>query len=439
MKEVRSYVTRSVFSTLALSVYILADTLFIANGVGNLGLTALNIALPLFNLLNGLGLLLGMGGATLFSLQAGKNNYFSQLITTALLLGGGFTLLGLFFVTPIATVLGASPATLELTVMYLRFILIMAPFFILNNLVLAFVRNDSNPQLAMMAMLASSLFNIVFDYIFVFPMGMGMAGAALATVLSPVLSLAILSLHRKKPQRKLTLVPAFPRLETISRSVQLGMSSFLTEMSTGVSILIFNQVLLSLRGDVAVAAYGVLANIVLVGLAMFTGVAQGVQPLISRATGKGDQKAVQSYLKFGLQVSLGLAVILYTLLLIFKYPITGFFNSDNDPLLTSLAVAGIPIYFLAFFASSSNILLSIFFSAVGKARQAFTIALLRGYLLIIPILLIASRFAGITGVWSSLPITEFLTMAVAYGLLFAYRKETAAKKKNVGPNSTLVE
>lgn len=417
MKEVRSYVTKSVLSTMALSAYILADTLFVANGVGNLGLTALNIALPLFNLINGLGLLLGMGGATLFSLKGGKGSYFSQLVATAVLLGLCFTLAGIFWVTPLAKLLGASSASLPLTVEYLRFVLLLAPFFILNNLVLAFVRNDGNPQLAMIAMLSSSLFNIVFDYIFVFPLNMGMAGAALATVISPILSLLILSFHRKKPQRKLTLELALPQLATISRAVQLGMSSFLTEMSTGVSILIFNQVLLALKGDVAVAAYGVLANIVLVGLAMFTGVAQGIQPLISRAATKKDQAAVQSYLLYGLKIALLLALILYGVLLVFRQPITGFFNRDQDPVLTQLAVTGIPLYFLSFFASSSNILLSIFFSAIGRAKQAFTIALLRGYLLIIPIILLASKLAGITGVWGSLPLTEMLTMVVAYSLL----------------------
>lgn len=417
MKEVRSYVTKSVLSTMALSAYILADTLFVANGVGNLGLTALNIALPLFNLINGLGLLLGMGGAILFSLKGGKGSYFSQLVATAALLGLCFTLAGIFWVTPLAKLLGASSASLPLTVEYLRFVLLLAPFFILNNLVLAFVRNDGNPQLAMIAMLSSSLFNIVFDYIFVFPLNMGMAGAALATVISPILSLLILSFHRKKPQRKLTLELALPQLATISRAVQLGMSSFLTEMSTGVSILIFNQVLLALKGDVAVAAYGVLANIVLVGLAMFTGVAQGIQPLISRAAAKKDQAAVQAYLRYGLKIALLLALLLYGVLLVFREPITGFFNRDQDPVLTQLAVTGIPLYFLSFFASSSNILLSIFFSAIGRAKQAFTIALLRGYLLIIPIILLASKLAGITGVWGSLPLTETLTMVVAYSLL----------------------
>ena len=127
MKEIRGYVARSVLSTFGLSLYILADTFFIANGVGTLGLTALNIALPLFNLLNALGLLLGMGGATLFVLKGGTS-YFSELLLTAIGLGLFFTLVGLTAAAPLAALLGASAATLNLTTTYLRFILVTAPW-----------------------------------------------------------------------------------------------------------------------------------------------------------------------------------------------------------------------------------------------------------------------------------------------------------------------
>ena len=250
MNEIKGYVTRSVLSTLGLSLYILADTFFIANGVGVLGLAALNIAMPLFNLLTGLGLLLGMGGATLFALKGGKGNYFSQLLIVGGIIGLIFTLLGLFSSRFLALLLGASGATVDLTTMYMRFILVMAPFFIINNLCLAFIRNDQNPQLAMKAMICSSIFNMIFDYIFVFPLNMGMAGAALATVLSPVLSLAILSTHRHFPKRRISLSWVKPQLITIIKSIQLGVSSFLAEMSTGVSILVFNQVLTGLGGDI---------------------------------------------------------------------------------------------------------------------------------------------------------------------------------------------
>ncbi len=421
MKEIKGYVTRSVLSTFGLSLYILADTFFIANGVGTLGLTALNIALPLFNLLNGLGLLLGMGGATLFVLKKGKT-YFSELLLTGILLGVVFTFLGLTAVRPLATLLGASTATLHLTSTYLRFILVMAPFFICNNLVLAFIRNDNNPQLAMKAMLFSSFFNIIFDYIFVFPLKMGMAGAALATVLSPVLSLLILSSHRKKANRRLVFKFTKLRIKTITRSAQLGLSSFLTEMSTGISILVFNQVLLSLSGDIAVAAYGILANILLVALALFTGVAQGVQPLISQATANKEIQKVFYYLHYGFKVSFTLALLLYLIVLIFKIPIVAIFNSENNSALAKLALNGLPLYFLALFGACFNIILSIFFAAVGKAKQSFIIALLRGYLLILPFVILLGKTFGLTGVWLSLPLSEGLTLVIAIFLFIQLKK-----------------
>lgn len=429
MKEIKGYVVRSVFSTLGVSLYILADTFFIANGVGTLGLTALNIALPLFSLLNGLGLLLGMGGATLFSLRSGKQNVFSQVLLVGILLGVTSTILGVVAGPQLATLLGASAATKALTVTYLRFILIMGPFFILNNLVLAFIRNDGNPQLAMKAMLASSIFNIIFDYIFVFPMQMGMAGAALATVCSPILSLLILSQHRHKGNRRLSLKWELPRWATISRCLQLGLSSFLTEMSTGISVLVFNLVLLSLAGDVAVAAYGVLANILVVALSLFTGVAQGIQPLVSRALQKKQPKEANAYLRYGLKVSGVLALLMYLVVMLFKGPVIGLFNSEQDTQLLALAAQGIPIYFLALFGSCFNVVFSIFFSAIGKAREAFVVAVTRGYLLLIPAVLLLGNLLGTIGVWSSLPVTEFTALLVSLLLLKNLQAPASLRKK----------
>lgn len=434
MNEIKGYVTRSVLSTLGLSLYILADTFFIANGVGVLGLAALNIALPIFNLLTGLGLLLGMGGATLFALKGRSGGYFSQLLVIGGIIGLFFTGLGAFFSQDLALLLGASGATVAYTTMYMRFILVMAPFFILNNLCLAFIRNDQNPQLAMKAMICSSIFNIIFDYIFVFPMNMGMAGAALATVLSPVLSLLILSTHRHFSKRSLSLRWAIPKLKTVTQSVQLGLSSFLAEMSTGVSILVFNQVLIGLGGDIAIAAYGVLANILVVALSLFTGVAQGIQPLISRAANKEDRTTIQKTLAFGLRVSFVMAVGLYLVLFFLKYPIISAFNRENDPMLIQLAAAGIPIFFLSLFGSSLNVVFSIFFSAIGRAKQAFALALFRGYFFLIPLVLVLANFCGSTGVWASLPITELKTLLFAAYFLRQYQK---ASKKDSTMNSAI--
>lgn len=432
-KELTGYVSRNVLSMLGLSLYILADTYFIANGVGPYGLTALNLALPLFNLINGLGLLMGMGGATLFSLnksaapEMGKK-YFSQLGLISIILGLLFTVCGVFFVEPLAVLLGGGTETLPYLMTYLRVILIAAPFFVVNNFALSFVRNDNNPHLTMVAMIGSSLFNIVFDYLLVFPLGLGMLGAALATAASPVLSLLILTMHRRKANRLLSIEWTRPVWKTVKESVKLGVPSFLTEMSNGVSILIFNIVLLSLAGDIAVAAFGVLANIFLIGLSMFTGAAQGIQPIVSREFGKKNFTTVAEALKFGSLVSLSIGVVLYAAMVIFKLPVIQFFNSTNNQELIGYASQGIPIYLFSFLFSGLNIVFSIFFASIAKPDFSFILVLLRGYLLIIPAVFIMGSSFGIIGVWSSLPVVELLVFFVSLVLLLKTSKQTFAKK-----------
>lgn len=421
-QELRSYVFRNVLSTVGLSIYILADTLFIARCEGPNGLTALNLALPLFNLQSSLGLLLGMGGAILFSIHKTSDTdksqrYFSQLIWVALGLGLFFLLCGLLGAGQIAQLLGASQQILPLAQSYLRIVLLASPLFILNNFCISFVRNDNNPQLTMMAMLTSCLFNILFDYIFMYPLGMGMAGAALATALSPAVSLSILSLHRKKANRLLTFHWSKPELANFLSAVKLGFPSFLTEISTGVSILFFNMMLLKEAGDIGVAAYGILANIQMVGLAIFTGTAQGIQPIVSREYGRKQMSNVKDALFFGLRVSFGLACALYGLILLFKLPVIQLFVEQENTQLTNLAATGLPIFLSSFLFSSLTIVLTIFFASVNKAKAASILVLLRGYLFIIPLVIVLGNLLEMTGIWMSLPISELLTLLIAGILL----------------------
>ena len=142
-------------------------------------------------------------------------------------------------------------------------------------------RNDGDPSLAMVATLSSSLFNVVFDYIFMFPMGLGLAGAALATAVSPIISISICSRHFFKKENSVQFVRQRPSARLLGQSCQLGISGFVGEMSSGVTTTVFNFLLLGLAGNVAVAAYGVVANFALVTTAIFNGVAQGAQPLVS--------------------------------------------------------------------------------------------------------------------------------------------------------------
>ena len=206
MRDFARYTILSVLGTLGVSCYILADTFFVSKGVGTDGLAALNLAIPVYNFIHGTGLMLGMGGATKLSVcksqgkQEEVNRFFTNTVYLAILFSGAFFLLGLFFSDQLAILLGADANVLEMTDTYLKWLLLFAPAFILNDVLLCFVRNDESPQLSMIAMLIGSFSNIVLDYIFIFPMQMGIFGAIFATGLSPIISIVMMLPHwtRKK-------------------------------------------------------------------------------------------------------------------------------------------------------------------------------------------------------------------------------------------------
>ena len=195
------YVSLNVLSMAGLSCYILADTYFISAGVGSNGIAALNLALPAYSLLNGIGLMVGMGGATRYSILRGEgredeaNQVFTHAAGMAALLGILFTAAGLLFSWEIAGALGASGQVQELASIYLRTLLTFSLLFLFNNLLVCFIRNDGQPNLSMAAMLVGCLSNVVLDYVFIFPLGMGMFGAALATCVAPCIGILISSTH----------------------------------------------------------------------------------------------------------------------------------------------------------------------------------------------------------------------------------------------------
>ena len=276
------YVSLNMLGMAGLSCYILADTFFIAKGMGGDGLTALNLVLPVYSVINGLGLMIGMGGGTRYAISR-KGSVFPSALALAAIPAVLFPLLGLFGSRPLAALLGAEGAVLDMAAEYLRVLLLFTPMFLLNNILVCFVRNDGEPRLSMAAMAVGSLSNIVLDYVYIFPCGMGMFGAALATGTAPVVGTLLLTPYLRGRTCGFSLRKGRARPAAWGDMALLGMPSLIGELSSGTVILVFNSLLLGLGGNTAVAAYGVVANCALVITALFTGVAQGVQPLISEA------------------------------------------------------------------------------------------------------------------------------------------------------------
>ena len=287
-------------------------------------------------------------------------------------------------------------------------ILLFAPAFILNDILVCFVRNDGNPRLSMLAMLGGSMANILLDYVFIFPLGMGIFGAVLATGLAPLISIAIMSGHWMGKNKGFHLAKTEIQGQTALLILSLGFPSLITEVSSGIVIIVFNVIILGLKGNVGVAAYGVIANLSLVVISIFTGIAQGMQPLISSAYGRGDSARIRGILRYGLAAAVFISLTLYTGICWGAAPITAVFNSENNLKLQEIAEYGLRLYFTGIPAAGLNIILSIFFTSTEQAVPAHIISLLRGLVLIIPIAFFLSVLWGMTGVWLAFPATELV-------------------------------
>lgn len=419
LREFTKYAALNVLGMLGLSFYILADTFFISLGLGANGLTALNLALPVYSCIHGCGLMLGMGGATRYTIlksreeTEGAKKIFTQTLLLALGFMLVFVLTGIFASDQLALALGADSAVFEMTKTYLKVILLFSPAFLLNQILLCFVRNHGNPRLSMFAMLGGSLSNVVLDYLFIFPMDMGIFGAVLATGFAPLISMMILSPYLLRQRAVFTPVKAGITLKHSLRTLSSGLPSLIAEISSGIVILVFNSILLRLQGNTGVAAYGVIANLSLVVLSVYTGISQGMQPLLSRNYGAGLRDNVKRISRYGRVTVLGASLIFYTLIFFFADPITGIFNSENNPQLQELAVWGMRIYFTGIFFAGFNLTESAGFAAVEQAFPAQAISLLRGFLLILPLSFLLSALFQTTGVWLAFPAAELLTSLAA--------------------------
>ena len=418
------YVSQNILGMLGISAYVLADTFFIAKAAGANGITALNLVLPVYSLIFAIGNMIGTGSATRFTIlraqkEASADSYFSHAVICSSLAGLIFTFMGILIPGQIMRLLGANAEILAVGIPYTRIFLLFGPFFMLNYVYNAFVRNDGNPSLAMIATLSSSLFNIVMDYLLMFPLGMGMAGAALATAISPVVGICICSIHFISGKASIHFRPVRLSFHKLIRSCQLGVSAFVGEIASGITTIVFNFLILDLSGNTGVAAYGIVANTALVATAIFNGVSQGGQPLFSNYYGKGEKKAVRKTLMLSLITAFSLAAVLITAVYLMTDPIIYVFNSENNPQMASYAFSGLRLYFLGFLFASLNIVGTGYLSATEKARSAFITSTMRGFAAIIFCAFTMARIWGMYGVWLAFPAAEAITFIVMLGMFTA--------------------
>ena len=413
------YLLPSVSATMVTSIYILADSIMIGKGIGELAIAALNIILPLFNIFFGTGALFGIGGAVLFSVAMGNGDpdRAKRYFTIAALLTASFSLFylicGNLFLQPILTFLGATELTWDYAYDYTKWLMPGAPVFAFSMFLQSFVRNDKNPKLAMVAVISGGVLNTILDWIFIYPMQLGMEGAIIASIIGTGTTCLILCVHffRKDCNLRFSFQRLRPRYG--KEIVQYGASSFLTEISGGVLIFVLNQQALLYAGELGVTVYSVLTNTSYIVYAFANGIAQAAQPIIATNFGAKAHERIHDVQTIGMRTALTAGSTFTLIGLLFPLAVVYIFINPTAAIL-EMAPMAVRIYFIGFIGATLNIFFTSYFQATLQPSKALTVCMLRGLVLAVVFAYTLPLILDITGIWVSILLAEFITLGIAF-------------------------
>ncbi len=428
------YLTPSLLGMIMLSGYVFVDALCIGRSLGGAGLAALAASTPAVSIFYATGFLFATGGATIYSICNGKGEkqeakqIYSFAFSLAIFVSIVYAILGFIFVDNIAYFFGATENNLAMTKDYLLTIIVAAPFFVIDIFMNVFTRNDKSPHICMIATIACCSANVVLDVLFVFGFGWGMFGAAFATAISAVASVAITFGHSLKKSSGLHLVKFKPQFQNLKRITANGVSSFISELSNGIVTIAFNRVILSQIGESGVSAYGIIANLNLIFFSIFMGVAQAMQPVVSINYGASKKTRMFNIFRYSVRFSTIAGLLFAATCFLFPEALCAVFISD--PVIITLTANALRMYGVAYLLMGINILFDAFFYSVEKPQFAVSVSLSRGLVLVLAVLFCLSNIWGITGVWITVPVTEAITFIIGLSLFLYYRKTTCSKTAN---------
>ncbi|NCC13560.1 MAG: MATE family efflux transporter [Spirochaetia bacterium] len=421
------------------ALYNVVDRIFIGNSpsIGANGIAGITIAFPIMIILMALGVLFGIGGATLFSIRLGqKRNEEAEeaLFTSFILLTGGglvFLILGQIFMPTILRMFGASEQVLPYASSYLRVILMGSVFAVTSMGLNHFIRADGNPKVAMLSMFLGAGTNIILDPIFIYVLDWGMAGAALATIISQSFSFIwVISYFLGKRSRvKLRFAKHRIRLSVVRSIVTLGFPPFTLQIMSSILNVILNKTLILHGGDLGIAAMGIVHSLQTLLFMPVIGINQGVQPLISFNFGAKQYDRVKEAAKLGILSATAVILVGYAVTQLFPRTMVGMFN--QDPALLNLGVYALRRWFLLTPLVGYQVIAGNFFQAIGKSKIALTLTLSRQGLFLIPAILLFAHFFGMQGILWSAPVADALSTVLTSVFFFRGMRDLEKKAAHI--------
>ncbi len=402
----------------------LIDGVFVGQGVGSDGIAAVNIIAPVYMIVTGIGLMLGIGSSVVASIQLSKNNnkaaniIMTQAFSVGSLLVGLFALFGMLFPAHIARFLGSSDQLMPHAIDYLFWLLPGTIFLLFECIGMMLIRLDGSPKYAMMCNVVAAVVNIGLDYLFIFPLGMGVKGAAIATTLAMgaggIMALAYFlscSTTLEFYRIKLTVTSLLLTCRNLGYMAKIGFAAFLTEIAISVTMFTGNYVFMDYLGEAGVAAFSIACYLFPVLFSLSNAIAQSAQPIISYNYGLGCTSRVSK----ALRVSLYAAIVcgcLATALVAggARYICMLFLSPEVEAF--RIAVAGLPKFAYCGIFFAINIAFIGYYQSLEKAYRAAIFTMLRGIILIVPMFLCLPQALGISGLWYAVPAAELITSII---------------------------
>lgn len=428
----RQYAVPAIVAMTASSLYNMVDSIFIGQGVGALAISGLAVTFPFMNLAAAFGSLVGVGASTLISVKLGQRDYDStrrvlgNVVTLNTIIGVLFGVVSLLFLDPILLFFGASPDTLVYAREYMQVILagnvVTHMYLGLNGV----VRSSGHPRQAMAATILTVVLNAVLDPIFIFGFGWGIRGAAVATILAQVVSLAWIVAVLARRDNVVHFARGNYGLDRriVNPIFAIGMSPFLMNATACLIVIVINKSLYHYGGDMAIGAYGIVNRVSFFFLMIVMGLTQGMQPIAGYNFGARRFDRLRHVLR--LTIYCGLAVTTFGFLVCELVPGLIIRAFTTDAVLVEQSVQAMRISFIAFQIIGFQMVTSNFFQCIGMARQAIFLSLTRQLIFLLPALFVFPLFWGLDGVWFAMPFSDFAAAITAAVVLVRHLRQFKA-------------
>ena len=418
------YAAPAITAMVATSVYNIVDSIFVGRGVGDIGISGMAVSSPFMNLSAAFGAMVGVGASTVISVRLGQKRYetaqqtLGNTITLNLIIGLLFTIACWPWLDHILYLFGASQATIPYAREYMQVILlgniISHSYFGLN----AILRAAGHPRAAMNCTILTVVLNSILDPVFIWGLGMGIRGAAVATILSQGVSLVWQLCIFSRPTELLRLRRGIFRVrpDIVRQTLAIGMSPFLMNSCACLVVLLINRGLRTHGGDYAIGAYGIMNSVMFLFTMVVMGLNQGMQPIAGYNWGAHQNDRVWRVLRYTMLAGTLVTTAGFLIVQFMPHLMVRAFTSD--PTISQIAVRGFRITAALFPIVGAQIVIGNFFQSIGHAGKSIFLSVSRQMLFLIPLLIILPRRWGLDGVWASHPISDGISFFAAAGMLW---------------------